>query len=475
MEVSSVIIPPTGKSRLKWRAENRTLPILPGSQSLSRCPKELATSWRDVHIYGFVHLQRYCSLDIDLTTPDFVADPYPLYAHLRSEQPVFFSERYQAWFLSRYKDIKAVFANEKELGFSSVFQGPADLQPTWSETSDQASGFNGYLAIRQKTQESQQLWIASRDTADHHRLRKEFNPPFMPATLKIGEPDVRELVHRILDGLAHRSGADAIADLGIPLTTSVFLNLMGVDHSHKDWILAQSLDLSKLFFLDTTPREKEQGLAALTVFMEFFKKRIADRSALTDGGLISHLLQGQCMGRISMDEILSNLAFFILAGMQSTIHLIGNMFYCLMKYPEQLEALKATPALVESFIEEVLRLETVNAYSTRSAFDDIEIGGQRIGKGQRMVLLNGSANRDETVFKDSDTFMADRQPNAHLAFGFGTRYCIGAYLSRQEAKILLETLLERFPRFTVDPRQELNWFYNFRIRGLDRIHLNLQR
>jgi cytochrome P450 len=412
-------------------------------------------------------------IDLDLTDPAFITNPYPVYNWLRTTHPVFFSKRYQAWFLSQHQDIKAVFANESQFGFTSAFKGPQNLQPTWSETTAAAHGIEGYMSIRQKVVESQGLWIASRDTADHNRLRKEFNPPFLAGTLKVGEPDITALVHSILDTLEAKQEIDIINDFGIPLTTRVFLNLLGVDYSNSDWILKQSLHLSKLFFLDVTARDKELGFTALTTFMEFFKNRIRENGAMDDGGLISMLLKGQCLGRISMDEVLANLSFFILAGVQSTIHFIGNIFYCLMQNPDQLDALKADHSLAEKLNEEVLRLETVNAFSSRSAHEDIEIAGNLIMKGQKIILLNGSANRDENVFNDSSQFIADRYPNPHLAFGFATRYCIGAYLSRQEAKIALQVMLARFPQFSIDSRQELNWFYNFRIRGLKHLRLKL--
>ena len=411
--------------------------------------------------------------DIDLTDAAFLADPYPVYNHLRERRPVFYSQRYNVWFLSRYQDIKSVFTNETEFGFAGAFKGPHDLQPTWAETVDATKGMEGYIALRHKVTESQGLWIANRDMPDHNRLRKEFNPPFMPAALKAGEPEIRSIVREILDKMEGKQEVDIITELGVPLASRVFLNLLGVDHSNSEWILEQSLHLNKLFFLGMNNRDKEQGLAALIQFMQFFKKRIQEKGIGNDDGLIGLLLKGQCLGRISMDEVFANLSFFILAGVQSTIYFIGNVFYSLMRNPDQIKLLKAAPEKIEQFNEEAIRLETVNAFSTRYTMQDTEVGGVVIPKNHKIVLLTGSANRDESVFHNSNSFIADRSPNPHLAFGFATRYCIGAYLTRTEARLAVEEMLNRFPQFSIDPTQELSWFYNFRIRGLNHLKVRL--
>lgn len=208
-------------------------------------------------------------------------------------------------------------------------------------------------------------------------------------------------------------------------------------------------------------------------FMEFFRKEVRESTNGDANSLITLLLQGKCLGRISMDEILANLSFFILAGVQSTIYFIGNLFYCFQQHPDQLTYLKKDPTLVENACEETLRFETPNSFSVRYTLKDTVIAGQKIATGQKLILLVGSANHDEQVFQDAEKFNILREPNQHLAFGYGHRYCVGSYLSRLEAKVTMEVMLKKFPNFSINSEQPSNWYPNFRNRGLNHLKVKL--
>lgn len=409
----------------------------------------------------------------DSKDPSFVNNPYPIYQRLREEAPVYYSERYKAWFISTYDNAKMVFGNEEYFGFQNKNKNLRELQPSWESTLENAKGIEGYLAIKDKVIESQGLWIASRESADHNRIRKEFNPSFSPKRLKISEPQIRNLITQTIENHKGKSRMDIVSNLSAPLTTKIFLDLLGISHDQSDWVQNHSLSLSKLFFLDVTLKEKEQGLSTLINFMEFFRKELRENPNGNSGTLISALLEGKCMGRISMDEILANLSFFILAGIQASVYLISNMFYSLQQNPEQLQILKTNPSLIESVCEETLRCETPNSFTERYALKRTEIGGFNMEEGQKIIILTGSANRDEMVFQNNNKFDILRDPNPHLAFGFGSRYCIGSYLARLEAKLVLEEVLKNFPDFSIDADQPLDWYNNFRLRGLNELKIKL--
>ena len=409
----------------------------------------------------------------DSKDPSFVANPYPIYKILREEAPVYYSERYKTWFISTYNHAKMVFGKEEYFGFQNNTKGQMDLNPSWESTVKNARGFEGYLAMKNKVIESQGLWIASREGVDHHRIRKEFNPSFSPTRLKISEPLIRNRITQIIRNHKGKSGMSIVSNLSAPLTTKIFLDLLGLSQDRSAWIQSHSLSLSKLFFLDISSKEKEQGLSTLIDFMEFFRKELRDNPHGDSSTLIACLLEGKCMGRTSMDEILANLSFFILAGIQASVYLISNMFYCLQQNPEQLRVLKANPSLIERAVEETLRCETPNSFTERYVLKGLEIGGHNMEKGQKVIILTGAANRDERVFDNSEKFDILRNPNPHLAFGFGTRYCIGSYLARLEAKLVLEEMLKNFPDFSIDADQTLDWYYNFRLRGLNELKIRL--
>lgn len=413
------------------------------------------------------------SFIFDTKSRSFIIDPYPVYKKLRNESPVYYSEKYDAWFISRYNDIKKIISNDITFGFPTKFKGAHALQPTWIETAENVNGFHDYLLLKSKVIESQNLWIVNRDKDDHGRIKKEFATPFKTNHLRLSEPDLRNTVINLLNSHSDKIEIDIIQDLSVPLTTRVFLNLLGLSHDHSEWIQKQSVNLSKLFFLDISNREKEQGISALINFMEFFRKEIKENTGGDTNKLIALLLQGKCLGRISMDEVLANLSFFILAGVQSTINFIGNLFYCLQQNPEQLAQLKKDHTLIEKACEETLRFETANSFSVRYALEDTELGGKMIASGQKLILIIGSANRDEQIFQNAETFNILREPIQHLAFGFGNRYCMGSYLSRLEAKLVLEVMLKKFPGFSIDLNQDLDWYPNFRNRGLNNLKVKL--
>lgn len=170
------------------------------------------------------------SIILDTKSPSFIADPYPVYKQLRNESPAYYSEKYNAWFISRYSDVKKVISNDVSFGFPTKFKGVHKLQPTWIDTAESAVGFQDYLLLKSKVIESQNLWIVNRDINDHGRIKKEFAPPFKPGQLRLSEPELRNTVINILNSHTSKTEIDIIHDLSIPLTTRVFLNLLGVSH-----------------------------------------------------------------------------------------------------------------------------------------------------------------------------------------------------------------------------------------------------
>jgi cytochrome P450 PksS len=216
------------------------------------------------------------------------------------------------------------------------------------------------------------------------------------------------------------------------------------------------------------------ALPQIWLFMRYLRRLFAQRRARPHDDLITALVQAEEAGdRLSEDELLAMAVILLVAGHETTINLIGNGTLALMQHPEQLNRLRQNPALIHSAIEELLRYTSpVDMATERFAREDVAIGGVTIPRGDQVLAVLGSANRDERQFQHPDTLDITREPNKHLAFGQGIHYCLGAPLARLEAQIAMNTLLYRLPNLRLKGAPEaLHWRKGLFIRGLDRLPL----
>jgi cytochrome P450 len=343
-------------------------------------------------------------------------DPFPWYRHMRETQPVYSDTENQLWHVFRYADTQRIL-NDPATFSSEVFQRTAT-----EEEKKQATGEPNILTL---------------DPPRHRQLRSLITQAFTPRTVARLAPRITEIVNDYLDKVAPMGRMDVIADLAYPLPVIVIAELLGVPTQDRDRFKHWSDTI-------VSPR-REEAMQAVKELNGYLKQVMDQRRANLQEDLISELLAAQVDGQnLSEGELLSFYGLLLVAGNETTTNLIGNALLCFDEHPEVMDRLRAESVLLASAIEEVLRYRSPVQRLIRVATTDTTIGGQEIKAGQLLTPWLGSANRDEEQFSNADVFDIGRMPNRHLAFGHGIHFCIGAPLSRLEAKIALGSMLERF-------------------------------
>jgi cytochrome P450 PksS len=398
---------------------------------------------------------------IELGARELRDDPYPVYARLRREAPVaranakFLGE---AWLVTRYADVTAVL---KDPRFSSDVRrrglgGEPEAPSRWMPR------------MATLMQDSMILM----DDPDHARLRNLVHLAFTPRRVERLAVRVAEIVDELLDRAERKGRFDLIADFALPLPVTVISELMGVEgHNFQRWMAG---------FLEAPtagPLKLLAGLPNGLRLMKLFERLIAQRRAEPRDDLISALVQAEQAGdRLSEDELLSMIFLLLLAGHETTVNLIGNGTEALLAWPDQYRRLHDEPALTERAVEELLRYSNpVEHGSPRFASEDVEVGGVSIARGDTVLPLLSSANRDEAVFERADALDLGRHPNRHVAFGLGIHYCVGAPLARLEGQAALGALAARFPNLRLAvPREQLRWRATVGVRGLKALPVSVR-
>jgi cytochrome P450 len=387
--------------------------------------------------------------------PDVRYDPFPLYAQARREHPVFVHQGLPLVSVFRYDDIQA------------ILKDPA----TWSNFFPPPPG----VVLRDDLPPSMLL----QDPPEHTRLRALVNQAFTPRMIRRLEPRMEEIAHELLDVALAQGRVDLVQALTYPLPVIVIAEMIGVPMDHreqfKEWSdgLVENLGLG---LLATEPPEViERELQIIDAMRAYFSELVDERRARPREDLLSGLVAAELEGsRLSFDEMLQMLILLLVAGNETTTNLIGNAAVELMKHPDQLGRLRRHPELLPSAIDEVLRFSSPVQVDARHALRRAEVRGQAIEADTNVLLLLGSANRDETVFDDAETFDIGRTDNRHLAFGFGPHYCLGANLARLEAQVAIGVLVRRTTRFQRTDDEPLPLHPSFIFRGFTRIPVQLE-
>jgi cytochrome P450 len=399
------------------------------------------------------------SLDRALAAPDFTDDPYPTYARLRDAEPVHWSDAWGVWVLTRYDDTQTVlrdpatFSNRDRFG-TLMRQLPADSQ----------------RAAEAMTRHNSVGMLQS-DPPDHSRLRALVRQAFTPRVVEGLRPQVTTIVDRLLDAV-DPGRFDVVAQVGFRLPITVICALMGLPPEDADLFAAWGDDVASFQATGRAVDENaRRAAAAIVAVEEYFRGVVRLRTGHEGEDLISRLTEARDQGdRLTQDELINMCVNFLFAGHQTTEHLIGNGVHTLLCHPQELQAVRSEPALMSSAIEECLRFESPIQRGWRRATRDVQMRGQMIREGDLVFMMFGSANRDPAVFEAPDEFRVRREPNRHLAFGYGIHFCIGAPLARIEAPIAIARLLGRFPRLHV--AEPPSWQPNIHLRGLRALWLS---
>ena len=395
----------------------------------------------------------------DLSSPQFKANPHPFYARLREEAPVWrttLPDKRTAWMVTRYKDVAGVL---KDDGFA---KDPLNAQDP--EQRAEAPWVPGFL----KPLERNMLDV---DEPDHRRLRTLVSKAFTPRLIERLRGRIEAICQELLDAMERKGRAELVSDYALPLPATVIAELLGIpagDHRkfHR-W--------SNRIVSISSGRDVWRALPAALAFVRYLRRMTELRRVSPEDDLISALVQAEEAGdRLSQDELLAMSFLLLVAGHETTVNLIASGTLALIEHPEQLENLKADPQLIKSAVEELLRYTSpVEIATERYAREDLEVSKTEVPRGELVLAVLGSANRDEQYFEDPDALDLARHPNKHLAFGRGgVHHCLGAPLARMEGQIAITALLRRFPDMNLPVTSEsMRWRRGLFLRGLGRLPL----
>ncbi|RDG37889.1 cytochrome P450 family protein [Streptomyces corynorhini] len=394
----------------------------------------------------------------ELFSWEFATDPYPAYAWLREHAPVRrtrLPSGVEAWLVTRYGDARQALADARLSKDSAHHAG-----------SDHAKGKTGIPGERKAELMTHLLNI---DPPDHTRLRRLVSKAFTPRRVAVFAPRVQELTDRLIDGFAARGEADLIHDFAFPLPIYAICDLLGVpaedQDDFRDWA-------GMMIRHGGGPRG---GVARSVKRMRGYLAELIHRKRANPGDdLISDLIRSSDHGEHLTENEAAAMAFIILfAGFETTVNLIGNGMYTLMRNPEQRARLQDSLAagetgLLATGVEELLRYDgPVELATWRYATEPLTLGGQRVEAGDAVLVVLAAADRDPERFAEPDVLDLARRDNQHLGYGHGIHYCLGAPLARVEGQTALATLLTRLPdvRLAEDPA-DLRWRGGLIMRGL---------
>lgn len=358
-------------------------------------------------------------VDVPLHDPDFyLGDPYPTFARLRAEAPVYRCEAGGFWALSKHEDVLAV--SKDPLTFCSG---------------------RGILIDDLRRHVPGDESVVYLDPPEHNQHRKLVNRRFHPRPVAALEPRVRELAVAALDALPFGEAVNVAEELAVPVPILVIAELLGIPGEDRQQFRVWSDFVISGGSEEQTP-ETLQGMADL---YSYFERVVAERRRSPGDDLISSLLDAEVDGRqLTEQEILNFCVTLLVAGNETTRNLIAGSVVALAEHPDEWRRLREAPAMAATAVEELLRWVTPVMHFGRTATRDTVVRGQPIAEGEFVVMLYGSANRDEEVFgPTADRLDLGRDPNPHLAFGFAEHFCLGAGLARLEARIVLEELTAR--------------------------------
>ena len=370
-------------------------------------------------------------MSFDILDPDLYAgDPFPVYAWLRQNAPLYCDEKNQLWIASKYKDVEHVSRNPQ------LFCSGQGVMPD----SDAP------------------ISIITMDDPRHAQLRALISRGFTPRMVRNLESRIGDIVTASIDAVAQRGSCDFVKDLAVPLPLLVIAEMIGIRAEDRDifceWSDTMILAAAQMQNADIVAA----AVRAYAEYAEYLQGVFAERRAHPRDDLVSILVAAQTDGRlatnednISADELVQFMTILLVAGNETTRNAISGGMLALIENPEERAKLVANPDLVPVATEEILRWVTPVVGFRRTVTQDCELRGQKLHPGDRVLMLYQSANRDEDEFEEPNRFRVDRNPNYHLAFGVGPHFCLGANLARAEIRGLFRELLRRLPDIELAP------------------------
>ncbi|MYI56337.1 MAG: cytochrome P450 [Acidimicrobiia bacterium] len=375
------------------------------------------------------------SIDDQLVSRQFMEDPYPVYRRLQEEAPVYWSDAWDCWLLTRFAHVDA------------VIRSPASYQnrvyATWMEKIP--------TEHRQELSSFVDYWTTSgfsqADPPEHTRIRRVVSKALPPDALAAIRRRVEALADSLLDEVTESGRTDLPPDFAVPLPAIAVSELVGLPAGERvqfrEWT-NQYLEFLGPGGLDVDVMRRSQ--AGLTSLRRWLMDLLEDRRANPTDDVLSSLVAADEAGDVmSTDELLSTCVDLVTGGDDTTTNMLGNGMMALLEHPDQLDLLREDPSLMKNAVEELVRYECPFQMVFRLTTTDVEIGGTVIPEGQVVRLILGAANRDPEQFENPDSIDIRRDHIRHLGFGFGMHYCVGQVLARSELQVSFERLIDRLP------------------------------
>ncbi|WP_165989806.1 cytochrome P450 [Streptomyces sp. YIM 98790] len=390
-------------------------------------------------------------VDLKQLGPDFLRDPYPVYARLRAEapvHPVLDPDGEELWLVVGHEACRTAFTHPL-------------LSRDWRK-----HGNVGQIINTDQDQPALAHMLMS-DPPEHTRLRRLVAREFTPRRIEGLAPRIQQLTGDLLDAMAARPGrrADLIASFAFPLPMTVICELLGVPELDR----AAFRDWSNEMVARTSPEAEARAYQEMPAYLAGLIETKRSRPGDDLLSALIHTADADDDDRLSPEELIGMCVLLLIAGHETTVNLIGNGMRALFAHPDQFAALRADPdGLLDGAIEEMLRYDgPVETCTDRLALADVEIGGVTIPAGSTVLIAMADADRDPERFPEPERFDIRRDARGHIAFGHGLHYCLGAPLARLEGRIAFRALLERFPGLALDADEAaLPWIPGLLIRGV---------
>lgn len=393
----------------------------------------------------------------NIASASFKPHAYAAYARMRESAPVYpytLSNNERMWIVTRYADVLAVLKDDRFVKDYHNALTPEQM---------------AQLPEDARTFEFINRNMLFSDPPDHTRLRALVSAAFTPRRIEELRPRIQQIADELLDAAAHEPTFDLLGAYAFPLPILVISEMLGVRpqdrHQFRVW---SNIVVNN----ETMTPGDPQRQAALMAFGRYILELVARRRAQPGDDLVSALVQGEDGGdKLSQNELIAMIFLLIVAGHETTVNLIANGVLALLTHPDQRDLLLREPALIKSAVEEFLRYDgPVETSTMRFAREDLVLNGQPIARGERVLVVLGSADRDETQFERADDLDITRQIKQHLAFGLGIHYCLGAPLARLEGQIAIGTLFARMPNLRLAvPAETLSYRPSMLVRGLEEL------
>ena len=379
----------------------------------------------------------------------FYRHAHEVFAQMRREDPVFqqpgLDGKTPIWYVTRYTEVEQVLRDDRRFVRDPALALSPEVLEKIFEGSD-----SRVMAMTNNH-------MLNKDGEDHHRLRMLVSKAFTRPVIEGMRPRIREIAEELLDAIENRGQMELVSEYAFPLPIIVIAQLLGIPARDRDKFRTWS---NAVVTPALTEEAQQESARLLREFVAYMQDLVAKRRENPGDDLLSGLIEVEEQGdRLDESELFSMLTLLIVAGHETTVTLIGNAVLALLRNPSQLQTVIDQPGGMVQAVEELLRYDSpVERALTRWVAQDVELAGQQLQRGDLIIVVLGSANRDENQFENPTRLDLRRDPNRHLAFGKGAHYCMGSPLARLEAEIALNALFQRFPDLALDiETEDLEW------------------